>query len=200
MPRKPGRQDAKRRIVDAALAVAARQGWAKTNLADIAQEAGLPLLEVHGHYRSKPEIFAAFLGRIDAEVLAGVGDEGDKPRDRLFDTIMRRFDALAPHKEAVRKMSADGALDPLGLVLTAPSFLRSMAWMLEASGVGASGWRGALRTHLLAGIYLSVIRVWLADESADAMKTMAALDRRLRAAESWLGVGGDDNAAVQQSP
>jgi hypothetical protein len=64
-----------------------------------------------------------------------------------------------------------------------------MAWMLEASGVSCAGWRGLARTHLLTGIYLSVLRVWLDDDSADAMKTMAALDRRLRGAASWLGVG-----------
>jgi AcrR family transcriptional regulator len=199
MPRKSAGRDAKRRIVDAALALAARQGWAKTSLADIAAEAGLPLLEVYGHYRSKPEIFAAFLHRIDAEVLAGESEEGEKPRDRLFDTIMRRFDALSPHKEVIRKISGEAGQDPLGLVCTAPSLLRSMAWMLEASGVSTAGWRGTMRTHLLAAIYLSVVRVWLADESADAMKTMAALDRRLRTAEAWLGLGGGSDVAVQQS-
>jgi AcrR family transcriptional regulator len=195
----PKRPDTKRRIVDAALALAARQGWASTSLSAIASEAGLPLLEVHGHFRSKAAIVEAFLSRIDAEVLAGESQEGEKLRDRLFDTIMRRFDALGPHKDAIRSMARDVVADPLGTLAVAQPFLQSMAWMLEASGVTATGWRGTARIHLLAGIYLSVLRVWLDDDSADAMKTMAALDRRLRAFETWLGLASDAHVAVQQT-
>jgi AcrR family transcriptional regulator len=185
MAKKP---DPAPRIVDAALALAARQGWARTSLADIAAEAGLPLLDVYTHFRSKPAIFAAFLARIDRVVLAGESEPGEKPRDRLFDTLMRRFDALQPHKDAVRAMLRDGPADPLGALCAAPVFLRSIAWMLEASGIGTGGLRGRFRTNLVAAIYLSVMRTWLADETADLMKTMAALDRRLKAAEGMLGL------------
>ena len=195
----PKRPDTKRRIVDAALALAARQGWASTSLSAIASEADLPLLEVHGHFRSKAAIVEAFLSRIDTEVLAGESQEGEKPRDRLFDTVMRRFDALSPHKDAVRSMARDAVADPLGTLAVAQPFLQSMGWMLEASGVTATGWRGTARIHLLAGIYLSVLRVWLDDDSADAMKTMAALDRRLRAFETWLGLASYAHVAVQQN-
>jgi AcrR family transcriptional regulator len=185
MAKKP---DPAPRIVDAALALAARQGWARTSLADIAGEAGLPLLDVYTHFRSKPAIFAAFLARIDRAVLAGESEPGEKPRDRLFDTLMRRFDALQLHKDAVRAMLRDGPADPLGALCAAPAFLRSIAWMLEASGIGTGGLRGRFRTNLVAAIYLSVMRTWLADDTADLMKTMAALDRRLKAAEGMLGL------------
>jgi uncharacterized protein YcaQ len=33
-----------------------------------------------------------------------------------------------------------------------------------------------------------VLRVWLADDSPDMTRTMAALDTRLRHAERWLGL------------
>jgi AcrR family transcriptional regulator len=191
--------DARRRIVDSALALAAREGWASTSLSQIAAEAGMALLEVHGHFRSKTAIFEALLMRIDAEVLAGESPDGEKPRDRLFDTLMRRFDALAPHKDAVRNMLRDAPADPVGTLAAAPSLVQSMAWMLEASGVGGAGLGGRARAHLLAGIYLSVLRVWLDDDSADAMKTMAALDRRLRTFETWLGLAPSVHVAVQQN-
>src|SRR5260370_10666041 len=73
-----------------------------------------------------------------------------------------------------------------------------MGWMLELSGVPASGWRGRARTKLLLGIYLSVLRVWFADDTADMTKTMAALDARLRRTERWLGlaVGGREEPAA----
>jgi len=184
----PKRSDPARRIVDAALALAARQPWRRTSLADIAAEAGMPLLAVHDVYRSKAAILEAFRRRIDGEVLAGAeADRGERPRDRLFDTIMRRFDSLAPYKAAVQELTRNAGGDPSAL-LAAAGFLRSMTWTLEAAGIDASGWRGAFRTHLLACLYVAVLRVWLEDESPDTTRTMAALDRRLRSAGRWLGL------------
>jgi AcrR family transcriptional regulator len=185
------RLDPAQRIIEASLALAARQGWRAISLADIAREAGLPVLDVYRTYRSKSAILAAFLHRVDAAVLAGSEDDtGERARDRLFDTIMRRFDALAPYKAAIRHLARESATDPVLGLTSLPSLLHSMRWMLEASGVSTSGWRGALRVKTLAALYLSVLRLWLDDESPDMIKTMAALDRRLRAAENWLGLAG----------
>jgi AcrR family transcriptional regulator len=195
----PKRPDVPRRIVDAALALAASEGWARLSLAAIAGEAGLPLLEVYRHFRSKSAIVAAFRHRVDVETLAGAGEEGERPRDRLFDTLMRRFEVLAPYKEGLRAITRDSVADPLAALAQGPDLVRSMAWMLEASAIRSDGWRGTARAHLLAGIYLSAMRVWLADDSPDMVKTMAALDRRLRDSERWLGLGsggGEGGAAA----
>ena len=61
-------------------------------------------------------------------------------------------------------------------------------------------WRGRLRANLLAGLYLSVLRVFLGDDSADLTQTMAALDRRLRRAESFLGATGGGRADASSEP
>jgi hypothetical protein len=60
-----------------------------------------------------------------------------------------------------------------------------MALMLEAAGVSSSGIAGALRTKGLGAIYLATMRDWFRDDSTDKARTMAALDARLRRAESW---------------
>ncbi len=65
-----------------------------------------------------------------------------------------------------------------------------MAWMLEAAGLSSAGIRGRFRVRALAVLYLCVLRVFVRDDSEDLAKTMAALDRRLRQAEPWLGLGG----------
>jgi len=122
----------------------------------------------------------------------GVAEESEQPRDRLFDVMMRRFDALKPHKPAIQAMARDAWSDPLATLCSAPSLRRSMAWMLESCGVPTTGWPGRLRVNLLLGIYLFVLRVWLVDESADMMKTMAALDSRLRQSERWFGLARGD--------
>ena len=175
------------RLVDAALSLAERQGWRRTGLAEIAAEAGLPLADAYAACPSKLALLAAFHRRIDRAALAGAGDSGEPSRDRLFDTLMRRFDALSPHRGALRAIFRDSLGDPAALLGT-PALLCSMAWMLESAGVSIAGWRGRMRVHVLAGLYLSLFRVFLGDDGADLAKTMAALDRRLRQVESWLGV------------
>ena len=185
-----GRADAEGRLVDAALRLAARQGWRSSGVAAIAAEAGLPLDQAYAACPTRLAILAAFHRRIDRAALAGPASESEASgRDRLFDLLMRRFDALQPHKAALRAILRDSIGDPAAL-LDAPAVLRSMTWMLEAAGVSAAGWRGGLRTQLLAGLYLLVLRDFLDDDSADLAKTMAALDRRLRRAQSLLGIAG----------
>lgn len=186
MARKPVSQA---RIVDAAMALAARDGWRAVSLAAIAAEAGIDVLQLYALFRSKAAILDAFHRRIDAAALAGVeANATERPRDRLFDALMRRFDALQPHKASVRAIARDAAADPLAALCGLRTLLNSMSWMLEVSGVSAAGFTGRARAKLLLGIYLSVLRVWLADDSPDMTRTMAALDSRLRHAERWLGL------------
>jgi AcrR family transcriptional regulator len=180
-------ESAKDRLVDAALRLAERQGWRRTGLAEIAAEAGLSLAEAYAACPSKPAILAEFHRRIDRAALAEAGDAAEPTRDRLFDLLMRRFDALAPHRGALRAILRDSLGDPAAL-LAVPALLCSMGWMLEAAGVSAAGWQGRLRTQVLAGAYLAVFRAFLEDDSADLARTMAALDRRLRGVGSWLGL------------
>jgi len=102
--------------------------------------------------------------------------------------LMRRFDAMKPERAALRRITRGLSCDPLVAVLSGPALLRSMAWMLEASGISTTGPAGRLRVKGLTVIYLDVLRTFLGDETPDLAKTMAALDRRLRQAERCLGV------------
>jgi hypothetical protein len=67
--------------------------------------------------------------------------------------------------------------------------LRSIGWMLEAAGISTQGLGGAIAVKLTAAAYLATARVWLRDDTPDLAPTMAALDRRLRGIERWLGSG-----------
>lgn len=181
-----GKAETTKRIVDTALSLAAEQGWRDTSLNTIADGAGVSLSELHKHYRSRVAILVAYVERIDGAVLAGgtKADRQDTPRDRLFDVLMRRFDALKPHKAGVRAVLRDLGRDPLSLVCLLPCFARSMAWTLEAAGIGSGGVRGRLRARGLGVVYLSALRAWFEDETDDMAKTMVALDRALDRADS----------------
>ena len=179
--------DVSGRIIDAALALAAHQGWLGLSLAEIAGEAGLPLSTVHGAFSSKAAILRGFLARVDQAVLAGgETDAEETARDRLFDLLMRRFDALAPHKQAVAALLREGTRDPSAAVSVLPGFLASMALMLEAAGLSASGLRGVARVQGLAVIQGAALRTWLKDDSSDMAATMAALDKGLGRAEALI--------------
>ena len=182
--------DIPRHIVNTALALAASQGWRDTRLGDIAAAAKLPLGDVLAVYPSKTAIITAYSRRIDSDVLRAIdADMADEPpRDRLFDVMMRRFDALSPDRDAVRSVLCDTLRDPLSAVCGAFTLRRSMAMMLEAARISASGLAGAIRAKGLSAIFLSVLRVWLKDDSDDMSQTMTALDRALRRAEFCIGL------------
>ena len=169
-------------ILDAALAVAAERGWRQATLSDIAAHAGCGLADVYRRFPSKGAVMRAAVARIDAAVLSetDAGGEDESFRDRLFDLLMRRYDALKPHRAAIEACWRDLRRDPLSGAPLAPALARSMSWMLEAAGAPAQRPFDLLRVKLLAGIHLSVMRVWLQDDSEDLGRTMASLDRALK--------------------
>jgi len=179
-------REPKDRLIDAALALAAERGWSRITLAEIAQKAGLSLAELHHTAPGKGHLLRLWLQRIDAQILAGPApDPGDSTRDRLFEVLMRRLDALKPNKAALASIVDSLSRDPVQAFCGWPALLRSMAWMLEAAGIDASGLKGALRTRGLAAVWLATLRTFLTDESEDMAATMAALDRALKRAEPF---------------
>lgn len=173
------------RVVDAALRLAGERGWSGIALADIAAAAGLSLVEIHALFPGKGAILDTFVRRIDRATLTGVevsASEGSV-RDRLFDIVMRRLDALGPYRPAIAAIVGDLPRDPLATLCGGAGLLRSVAWMAGAAGVDTTGLLGPLRVQALAAVYAYVLRIWLGDESADKSKTMAALDRALKQAE-----------------
>jgi AcrR family transcriptional regulator len=180
--------DVPARIIDAAFDLTLERGWRDLSLAEIAEAADLPLSQVYPVFGSKQAILDGFSARIDAEMLAeGIEDLDLPARDRLFDMLMRRFDALQPYKEALGVILQDQLCDPIAACCGLSRLRRSMAATLEASGFSTTGCRGAVRVKGLSAIYLSTLRVWLRDESEDMAKTMAHLDKQLSRVDSLVG-------------
>ncbi len=168
-------------IATAAVNLAATRGWRSLTLGDIAAEAGATLGELSRHYSCKPEILNGFERLIDSRMLAGVtgSPSDDKPRDRLFDVLMSRFDALLPHRDGVRRIARELPFDHTSGLVLALALPGSAAWMLAGAGIKVGGPLTPFRLAAVTGLYLSVFRVWLEDRNDDMSKTMAALDRGL---------------------
>ena len=181
--------DKREAALDAFLRLIGERGFAAVTLRDVAQAAGLGLAELYGLFPDKVALASAFMARIDTEVLAGVrlsNDPEETARDRLFDTMMRRYDALKPYRAVLRALRQAATSYPLLALALSPALRRSMACMLEAASLPADGISGAARQNGLLAIHYIVSRVFDRDESADLSKTMAALDRRLKTAEKWV--------------
>ena len=174
--------DIPKHVVDSALALAESRGWRGLSLADIAAAADLPVATVARTYSSKEAILDGFRRRIDEAALAGceAGDIDQPLKDRLFDILMRRFDAMGPRRAALRVIARDLSRDPGGAVRAECGLTCSMKTMLEASGVATGGVSGLIQVKGMAAIYLAAMRIWFNDESDDHAATMAALDRRLQ--------------------
>jgi len=171
------------RIVDAAMELIAGRGWRTLSLADIAVATGLTLAQLYAVFPSKGAVLEAFERRVNEQTLAASTAADESIRDRLFDLVMRRLDALAPHKAAIRALARDLPWDPAVALCAGPRFLNAMRWMAESAGVETGGIGGLLRVKGLAAVYLCTLRAWLNDDSADNAKTLATLDRALKQAE-----------------
>lgn len=173
------------RIVAAAMRLAGERRWRDVTLIEIAKAAGLTLADLkQQEIESKTDVLRAFTAAIDGEVLgkAAHTQPAQGPRDALFEVLMARFDAMEPHKQALRSIVSDAVPDPA----QARAVLASQKWMLHAAGIDSEGARGVVRTLGLASVYASVFRTWLDDSDPGLARTMAALDRRLRRGEQNL--------------
>src|SRR5262245_10650386 len=129
------------KAIDALMARRADHSFEQVGLAEVAGKAGIKLSQLRAEFGSTLAILAAHIKEIDRVVLAGGdSDMADEPaRERLFDVLMRRLEALAPYREAVRSIMRSARRNPgLAFALNAMA-VRSQRWMLEAAGIGTAG-------------------------------------------------------------
>ena len=177
------------KIIAAFLALLAEEPFEQIGRSEIALRAGVSLAQLRGAFSSPFSILAAHIKDIDRAVLAeDLSDMAEEPvRERLFDVLMRRLEALAPHRQAVRSLLRSARRDaPLALALNGLA-VRSQKWMLTAAGINASGPRGALRAQGLVLLFGSVLRTWVRDDDPGLARTMAALDRALARGQRFSG-------------
>ena len=175
-------------VIDALMRLAAERPWNAIELVDIAEAAGIGLAELRDLFPSKGAVLGALSRRIDREVLEGTTDDlKDEPaRERIFDVMMRRLDALAPYKRALRRIMNALRDEPLSLAALNRSALNSMRYMLAAARISTEGPLGGLKLQGAVIVFSNTLQTWLEDDDPTLARTMARLDRELRRGERVL--------------
>jgi ubiquinone biosynthesis protein COQ9 len=175
------------KIIRTTLRLAESKGWQDLSLFEIADEAKVPLADVHKEFRSKSGILRAFASAVDEAVLRKAEPDVEEPaRDRLFEVLMTRLELLAPYRTALSRIYEDFRFAPAEASRFTGLVLQSQYWMLNAAGIQSGPPFGPIRVPGLVAVYARVVPIWLKDDDAGLARTMAALDRELRRGERWL--------------
>jgi AcrR family transcriptional regulator len=197
----PKPADPRGKIVDALMELASEQRFEDISIRDICKTAGVSLADFRDAFPSKGAILAGFSRRIDHVVLAQDSEDlaDESPRERLFDVLMRRLEAMAPYREGLREASAWLRRNPSSAFAINQVVTNSMRFMLEAAGIEVDGGAaGAIKLQGLAFAWARIVGVWLEDDDPGLSKTMAELDRELTRGER--AVAGIDRLNELSSP
>ncbi len=175
-------------VVEATMRLAADRPWSDIELSDIAREAGVSLADLRDLFPSKGAILGGFSRMIDRKVLEGGGDDlaGEPARERVFDVMMRRLDAMTPYKAALRRIIWALRSDPLSLAALNQVGLNSQRYMLASAGISTEGPLGGLKVQGAVIVLANTMETWFEDEDPVLARTMARLDRELRRGERVL--------------
>src|SRR5260221_4977329 len=102
------------KAIDALMALLSEHSFEQIGLAEVAGKAGIKLSQLRAEFGSTLAILGAHIKDIDRAVLAGGdADMAEEPaRERLFDVLMRRLEALAPYRDAVRSLMRSALRHP----------------------------------------------------------------------------------------
>ncbi len=183
----------RRDLARAALTLAAAKPWREVTVIDLAAQASRPVSDLFGASLGEAvDCTEEAFDRAIADDLEAL-DPQQSVRDRLFELVMRRFEAMEPYRASVLAMEVGQDRDPILMAAAHQRHVRSARWVLAVAGLEADGMTGQARAQGLGVIIGQARAAWRGDEAGDFAKTMASLDKNLRRAEEmfgrWAGFG-----------
>lgn len=174
--------ETRKRLLDAALAHVPFDGWSHATLATAAAEAGVsPAVARAAFPRGGVDMALAFHRRGDAamvERLTHTDLSGLRFRDRIATAVRFRLEAVAEHKEAVRRGATLFAL-PVYAPEAASAVWKTADAIWTALGDASADHSWYTKRATLAGVISSTLLYWLGDDSPDSAATWEFLDRRI---------------------
>ncbi len=193
-----------------AFEIIADTGWRGFTFTELADRAELSIADVRKTFSGRTALLDALNQRLDQAMLTLDDDDLEElpPRDRVFEMMMSRLEAMAPFRKGLCRMIKDVRCDPGLAIMSACRLDRSLAWLQDAAGLshghGASPLndiRRRLQRRMLGAVYLQTLNVWCSDDSMDLAKTMASLDKQLRRIETLAGLrpGGKTGGPAEEA-
>jgi ubiquinone biosynthesis protein COQ9 len=157
-------------------------GWTETAMGLGARDAGMADTELArffpGGAPAMVEHFSAWADRCMAQALEGRDLATLRLRDRVALAVRVRFEALGPHREAVRRAIGHLALPVSGL-RGARCLYHTVDAVWYAAGDRSADFSFYTKRALLAGVIAATTLYWLDDGSDDGAESWAFLDRRI---------------------
>lgn len=201
--RAPGRRQKNKErtreaILQAALDLFGKKGFARATTKEIARRAGVAEGTIFNYFRTKDDIALHFFRREVAHVIASFERDARLRRapieEKLFAVIQKQLEYLTPYRgflgeilfQALRPASS---LHPLSLESQRLNldYLEFIRRIFETSPeTSRASMLGALAPQVFLIYYLGVLLFWLHDDSPGQEATLAFLDRSLKIGLSVL--------------
>jgi len=132
-------------VIRAVLTLARDRSWESLTLAEIAEAAGLGLDALHGTSGKAAigDAIEPWLDQAMSEEAVGL-DPQASPRERLFDVIMLRFEAMEPWRDGLTSLMRWRERSPDRLARLLAARRRSAHWALVSAGLGHGAHRAGL--------------------------------------------------------
>ena len=173
-----------RKIQDSHIALGEKKSVRQIDSVMISEQSGVAIGEITSIYDSVEDIFWDVVsGHKDGSLERDDGD--DSVHDKLFDLLMRRFEALHAVKQSLQNLSRDFDEKDFQALFVKEKVVRNMGWVLASAGVSTSGLEGEARKRALAWVFGKSFDKFIKEEDRGLPKTMMTLDRTLTRASQW---------------
>lgn len=193
----------RRSLLEAALRHVPFDGWTWTAIDAGARDMALAPGEAARLFPGGPlELIRAFSSEADRrmlETLEGLDLDSMKIRDKVAAGVRARLEAVAAHREAVRRGLAFFSL-PQNAATGLSCLYHTVDAIWYAAGDRATDYNFYTKRALLSGVYSSTLLFWLNDKSEDYAATWAFLDRRIAEVLKVAGRLGKGVAAALGLP
>lgn len=177
-------------ILEAALGHVVFDGWTQQALKAAGEDLNMEPIELQRHFpRGSADAIALFSREADKVMLfelAKIDLNSMRVRDKVACAVKLRLEAVAPHKEAVRRGLAFFAL-PANAPLGVTCLYRTVDAIWQGIGDRSTDYNFYSKRLLLSAVYSSTLIYWLDDKSEDNEASWAFLERRI---DEVMKVGG----------
>lgn len=181
----------RRQLLDVAITVFARRGYANASMNDVADAAGVTKPVLYQHFRSKHDLYLAALDDVGDRLRRHVEQSTgklDSPREQVIAGLSAYFRFVADHGDAFGLLFGDGSRRDPDLNRAAraaeDAVGRSVGELIAVSDLAARD--RELLGHAIVGMAEGACRYWLAEEPRRDPAQLATRIAQL----AWAGLRG----------